>query len=895
MGVVYRARDVALRRDVAVKLLNSRFSPDSPAGRRFVVEAQITAQLQHPGIPAVHEVGCLPDGRPFLAMKLVRGRTLDDLLKERADPSVELGRYQGVIEQVCQAVGYAHAHGVIHRDLKPANIMVGAFGEVQVMDWGLAKSMGRDRPGLEFVPVDPDATLGTEIRATPDSDLETQAGSLLGTPAFMSPEQAIGAVDRIDSRSDVFGLGAVLCVILTGKPPYLAADAESTRQLAARAKLNDAFARLDGCGAEPALVALCRRCLATEQADRPRDAGAVAAAVAALRADAAERARQAELNRVRAEGDQRAAELVTAVERRRRRVVLGAACAVATVLAIGAGGSVWQAVRATDAEGAAKASEGKALDREVKEKAARETAEAVAGFMQEVFAQGSAAGQASPTRGVNRALTVKEAMDYAAKAVDGRFPDRPDLEAAVRSVIGKTYRELAAFPESLAQTERALAIRRRTPGSTHPDTLTGINDLAGLYKSLGRYDEAESLYQEALAGRRAALGDTHRDTLGSLNDLAGLYVSRGRYEDAERFFKEALAGGRAGLGDTDPDTLTCVYHLADLYEVRGRYDEAEPLYNEALAGRRKVLGDIHPHTLSSVNSLGGLYWARGRYDEAESLFKEAIAGNRKVHGGAHPETLMSVSSLGALYWSRQRYDETEPLFKEALAGNRKAFGDTHRNTLTSVNNLALLYMSLGRYAEAEALYKEAVAGYTAALGRGNADTLTSISNLGRLYADQARYGEAEPLYKESLEGRRKTLGDPHPHTLLSLINLGWLYYSLGRYTDAEPLYREAIRGYEKKPPEALTFAIARAGFGLTLLAVGKPSDAEPYLVAGYDGLLNQKVLGKAHRSRLRLVAQALVDVYGTAGNPTEAAAWRAKAKALPPEIAPRPRPVNKMR
>src|SRR5262249_6781999 len=201
----------------------------------------IAGQLQHPGIPAVHDLGTLPDGRPFLAMKLVKGQTLERLLKERPDPSVERGRFVAVFEGVCQAVGYAHAHGVIHRDLKPANVMVGAFGEVQVMDWGLAKVLVRHAD-----PADPEATTGTAIRSVRDSDgSETQAGSVLGTPAFMPPEQALGAVGRIDARSDVFGLGAILAVILTGKPPFDAGSAETVRIQAAQGNVADCFARLE--------------------------------------------------------------------------------------------------------------------------------------------------------------------------------------------------------------------------------------------------------------------------------------------------------------------------------------------------------------------------------------------------------------------------------------------------------------------------------------------------------------------------------------------------------------------------------------------------------------------------------------------------------------------------
>jgi serine/threonine-protein kinase len=324
MGVVYRATDTALGREVAVKVLHGRFAPDSPAARRFVDEARIAGQLQHPGIPPMHDVGAGPDGRPFLVMKLIKGRTLDELLRDRPDPAADRGRFVAVFEQVCQAVAFAHAHRVIHRDLKPHNVMVGAFGEVQVMDWGLAKVLTAGaRAGSAA-----DETLGTEIRSLRERDgSETQAGSVLGTPAFMPPEQAVGAVEEVDERSDVFGLGAILAVILTGRPPFVGETAESTRLLAARGKVDDCFGLLDGCGAEPELVALCKRCLAPEKDDRPRDAGEVARAVAGLRAAADERARQAELDRVRAEAEARE-------QRKRRRVqmALGGALAVGMAL-----------------------------------------------------------------------------------------------------------------------------------------------------------------------------------------------------------------------------------------------------------------------------------------------------------------------------------------------------------------------------------------------------------------------------------------------------------------------------------------------------------------------------------------------------------------------------------
>jgi serine/threonine-protein kinase len=325
MGVVYRARDAALRRDVAIKILQDRYPAEGDAARRFVEESQITAQLQHPGIPPIHQVGALADGRPFLVMKLIKGRTLEELLKERADPATDRGRFLTAFEQVCQAVACAHDRKVIHRDLKPANVMVGAFMEVQVMDWGLAKVLGSPAQQTE---VSDDAP-ATVIRTVRDSEGSfTVAGSVLGTPAFMPPEQAGGEIAKIDERSDVFGLGAILCALLTGKPPFVAKHSEAVRLLAIRGQLGECTARLDGCGAEPDLVALCKKCLAANPDGRPRNAGEVAAAVAGLRADAEQRARRAELDRA-------AADARTAEQRKRRKVqaVLGITLTGAVALA----------------------------------------------------------------------------------------------------------------------------------------------------------------------------------------------------------------------------------------------------------------------------------------------------------------------------------------------------------------------------------------------------------------------------------------------------------------------------------------------------------------------------------------------------------------------------------
>ncbi len=343
MGAVYSARDESLGRDVAVKVLHERYLDDSPMAQRFLDEASITAQLQHPGIPPVFEVGRVDDGRPYLAMKLIKGRTLEDLLNERPNPASDRGRFLAMFEQICQAVGYAHNKHVLHRDLKPANVMVGAFGEVQVMDWGVAKLLAPGGAAAQGPAAGTQIPCGTVIQTSRPSDSATLTGCLVGTPGFMAPEQAGGALDQLDERTDVFGLGAILCVILTGEPPYTGKSGEEVRAMAILGTLADAHARLDQCGADAKLVELCRACLSVDQNSRPRDAGALAATIHGYLAGVEERARQAELERA-------AAEVRAAEQRKRRRVQLALAATVLLALVSGIVATTWQALRATRAE-----------------------------------------------------------------------------------------------------------------------------------------------------------------------------------------------------------------------------------------------------------------------------------------------------------------------------------------------------------------------------------------------------------------------------------------------------------------------------------------------------------------------------------------------------------------
>ena len=335
MGEVYRACDPALGRDLAVKVMKPQRHNSTGAERRFLREARVTGSLQHPGIVPVHNLGRLTDGRLHYTMRLVRGRTFADILKDEAGKPERLPHLLAIFEKVCQAVAYAHSKKVIHRDLKPANIMVGRFGEVQVMDWGLAKLLTLDDGPAAPEPAG--EVGGTLIHTEPtDTPLDlSRTGAGLGTPAYMPPEQALGEWDAVDERADVFALGSILCEILTRQPAYNDQDGNAVLRQSRRGDLAEALARLEQCGADPTLTALCRECLTPAREGRPRDAGVVADRVAAYQAEVQERLRRAELERTEAQVKARE-------ERKRRRLAVILAAVVVLLVVGGVAGFWWQ-------------------------------------------------------------------------------------------------------------------------------------------------------------------------------------------------------------------------------------------------------------------------------------------------------------------------------------------------------------------------------------------------------------------------------------------------------------------------------------------------------------------------------------------------------------------------
>lgn len=863
MGIVYRAADLSLNREVAVKLLQDQFPAVGTTAARFLEEARITAQLQHPGIPAVHQVGVLPNGRPYLAMKLIKGDTLDQLLKSRHETSTDRSQFLAIFESIAQALAYAHSRRVIHRDLKPANIMVGAFAEVQVMDWGLAKVLDESRTVAK-----PETEETTKIRSDRDSHSgsETQYGQFMGTPAYMPPEQAIGAVDKIDERSDVFGLGAILCMILTGKPPFVGPDAETTRQLAARGKIEDAFLRLDRCGAEPELVALAKRCLAVDPCDRLANAGELAAAVAAYRTSAEERVRTLELAR--------------AAGAARRRTMTRAAIALVLVLAAGAAVSTWQAIRATNAEAAIATQlkltqDAEQKEREAREEADRQKAQAIADrekaeqqeriadqrrldslrqqlktetvmqFLLGVLGQSNPWDQINTGHKANPNLTIREALERSAQRMDARYADDGEIEARIREAVGTAYVGIGLYAQAEKHLRRALELLKKNYSTDELDRDGLTLELARTLNKLGKFAEAEELFTGILAVREKISGADHPETLRVLEYFAAMRQAQGQPHEAETLLRRVVAAYERTRGPKAFETLSLWMQVADCLRPQGRNAEAVPIYDRVIAGLVELKGEDHPTTLFAINNLGLVHEELGNEKQAESLFRRAIAGLERRFGPDHDETLISRLNLATLYRNSGRLDAAEAIGTEIYNKRMTIFGPKFPNTLYAANQLGLTLRDRGQPNRAEPLFRQAILGLEEVLGKSHPDTSDCMNNLAELLRMQNRLTEAEPYYLGVVEARKKHFGPDHTQTMHALNNLGTLREAQGRYDEAEALFRRVIAAHETTlGPKHRETLMAQFNLGYVFMSKNQPADAEPWFRKAYDGRM--QTFGENH-------------------------------------------------
>jgi tetratricopeptide (TPR) repeat protein len=831
MGAVYRAWDRNLRRPIAVKIIHDHLLRDV-AVKRFQYEALIAAQCQHPNIPPVYDLGVYEGVKPYLAMKLVLGRTLDDHIKR---PGPDTPNLIAVFEGIAQAIGYAHSQGVIHRDLKPLNVMVGAFGEVQVMDWGLAKLL---RDDAETTAPTPASNGFSDPRG--DTDTRTIAGSVMGTPAYMPPEQASGTVGAITERSDVFGLGAILCAILTGKPVFIGSDGESTRLLAADGRIEDAFARLDGSGAEPEMIALAKHCLAPRPADRPADGNAVARAVGTLRAAADDRAKRAELGRARAEA--------------RRRVLAGSAAAVVVVLLAGIAGTALGLVEARKQEAEAKRQEGIAKDEttarglaldaekiaKAEAKANEQRALANLAFAKKgneilgsVFA-GLDPGANYPTVG-EFAKALRRNVRTAVAALEGGAVGDPLDVAEMQNTLGvslmglgdpKTASELFAKARATREAvlgprhpltlqslnnlassygaagrpdralpiyEQAFQLWKDAHGMDHPGTQDSMNSLAVGYRRSGKIDRAIGLLEEVVRLRTAALGPDHLDTLTSQSNLAVALKSDGQTDRALPLYEAVYRLRSEKLGADHPDTLTSLGNLAGAYEDAGQFARALPLYERTHALLKDKLGVDHPDTIWSLTNLAGCFQSAGQLDRGRQLWDESLKLAQAKLGPDHPGTLRSMHGRAEAYRAAGQPDQALPLLVETRDRRNAVLGPDHPHSLATAGLLAVVYLDLGMATKALPILEDTRRIRIETSGPNHPDTLQSTNDLAGGYLGIRRPDRALPLFEEVYAIRKSTRGADHPDTLDSQNNLAGAYFQLERFDDARRHFEESLK------------------------------------------------------------------------------------------------------
>ncbi len=693
MGSVFLAErvDAEVAKQVAVKLIRRGLDTDELL-ERFRQERQILANLEHPYIARFLDAGAAPDGRPYLVMEYIDGSPLDVWCREK---NLNVEARCRLFLKVCEAVSFAHRNLIVHRDLKPGNILVAADGSPRLLDFGMAKLLGGDSHSGVTRTMMPRAL----------------------TPDYSSPEHFLG--EPIATTADVYSLGAVLFAILAGTPPHRFSSNSPTEleRVICRVDVprpSDAALR-DKHQIRGDLDAIVAKATRKEPGSRYSSIDLLADDITRYLDGRPVLARQGS-------GVYRFRKFV-----RRNAVPISVTALLAGTLIAGASLATVQARRADSERAKAQLAREQALEAQSRAQTERDRAlaaeqqadlerntavservradsEAATAKAVVAFLRNDVLGQATPNGRNPADLTVRQALDLAAKNIEGRFAGKPLVEADIRSTIASSYLALGLYPSADLHYKRVWELRRDALGENHKDTLDSLTSLAVVYRLEQKLDEAERLYNRILAVQRATLGENNQATLLTMGNLAVVYSRQGKFSQASALGERVLVKQRKLLGPESLDTLRTMNNLAVDANKLGNFALAEKLYLEILDIRRRVQGPDHPNTIFTVNNLAALYAESVRDPvKAERLYRQALADQRRILGPDHPDALMTLSNLGILLRSQpERMSEAETVLQECRERRLRVFGLRNVDTLDTHVALAMVKLNLGRPAEAEA-------------------------------------------------------------------------------------------------------------------------------------------------------------------------------------------------
>ena len=757
-GVVFLAEQrQPFQRRVALKLLRADAS-SSQILARFEAERQALALMDHPNIASVFDAGATAAGQPYFVMEYVAGSPITEYADAHRLPVEERLR---LFLQLCDAIQHAHQKGVIHRDLKPSNVLVATVDDrpqVKVIDFGVAKALG--------------------ARLTAET-LHTQLGVIIGTPEYMSPEQADASGLKVDTRSDVYSLGVLLYELLVGARPIDRSELREAALTEILRKIRDTppprmSTKLAGLGSDVAsTIAAARRADPTTLARRLRgDLEWIT--LRALEKDPARRYPSVGAfaedvtsalagTTVSAHPPSAAYQLRKLVQR--HRVGVGFAATV-FALVLGFGLSMFVLYGQQRVE--------------------RRRAERTNEFLQTMLAS------ANPTHARGNDLRVRDVLDAAAKDLD-KLHDEPEVEGAAAMTMSYTYEMLSVLEPAKELARRALANFESVQGPQGRDVLAAKSRLASIFRSEGNADSSMVLLGEILDVRTRQRGVSPTDLADAYMELGRSQQDLGNYTDAVRNQEEALhLLETAGL--TDNENYGMIWNdLGETYQSLGRIPDAERAYRAALTSHRALLGEDHPYIPMDMSNLASTLRAQQKYAEAETLFAGAASLQEKLMGPDHPGVASIYNSLGLLLKTEKKYAAAESLYQKALAIRRKAYGAAgHPDVATSLNNLGVLYRTQGRLTEAESCYREALEVYRRYFGEEHPNIAMCMNNISGLLEDQGKFAEAEKLARQALAMREKLLGPTHPDTIKSLRSLGISLVKRDRFAEADSLLRVTL-------------------------------------------------------------------------------------------------------